>query len=119
VKYLLLIHSDESAWQGASEQVQREMHTEYMAFTQAIIDSGEMGGGDPLEGADTAVTVSSDGGKVLTVDGPFAETKEQLGGYYVVDVASRDRAVELAGQLPGVARGLDRIEVRPIRVLPG
>jgi hypothetical protein len=116
---MLLIHSDGAAWQGASEQVQNEIFASYMTFTQSIIDSGEMAGGDPLQGADTAVTVSSDGGKLLTVDGPFAETKEQLGGYYVVDVASKERAIELAGQLPGVARGLDRIEVRPIQDLPG
>jgi hypothetical protein len=119
MKYMLLIHSDIEAWQKLSEDDSGEINKEYWAYSQAIADSGEMQGGDPLQGADTSVTVSMDGGKLLTTDGPFAETKEQLGGYYIVDVASRDRAIELAGQLPGVARGLDRIEVRPVLDLSG
>ena len=74
-------------------------------FTQTIVDSKEFVSGDPLQGPETATTVQVKNGKRLTTDGPFAETKEALGGYYVVDVADLDRALELAAEIPGAAHG--------------
>ena len=91
---------------------------EYFDYTQAIVDSKEMLAGDPLQGVETATTVRVQDGERITTDGPFAETKEVLGGYYIVDVPDLDRAIELAGKLPGARRGIDSIEVRPLLELP-
>jgi hypothetical protein len=114
VKYMLLIYGDPSA--GPADPAEGEkMYAEYGLFTQEIIDSKEMVAGDPLQGVDSATSVRVRGGKTSTTDGPFAETKEQLGGYYVVDVKDLDRAIELAAKIPGARAGV--IEVRPIMEL--
>ncbi len=106
MKYVLLIYGDPNA--PGSE----EIHNEYMRFTQEILESGEMVGGDALQGIDTATTVRVDRGKRTTTDGPFAETKEVLGGFYLVDVKDLDRALELAAKIPGARTG--SVEVRPV-----
>jgi hypothetical protein len=118
MKYMLLIYSDPTAWAAVSEHEQGALMTEYYAFTKAIVDSKEHVAGDPLQGVETATTVRVRNGEVLATDGPFTETKEVLGGYYIVDVPDLDRATELAGQLPGARRGIDSIEVRPLMELP-
>jgi hypothetical protein len=118
VKYMLMIWSDPTPWATLPEADQGQIMTEYYAFTQSIIDSKEHVAGDPLQGVDTATTVRVRNGEVLATDGPFTETKEVLGGYYIVDVADLDRATELAAQLPGAKRGFDSIEVRPLMELP-
>jgi len=110
VKYILLIYIDPSRFDDTEGE---DLTSEYMAFTQEILDSGEMVAGDPLEGADTATTVRVRSGKRATTDGPFAETKEVLGGYYIVDVKDLDRAVELAAKIPDARNA--GVEVRPIR----
>jgi hypothetical protein len=110
-KYILLINTNAEKWSGITADEGGAIHAEYAAYTQGIIDSGAFVAGDPLEGVDTAKTVSKGG---VVTDGPFADVTEHLGGYYVVDVASMDDAVKLAAALPGVERGFDRIEVRPI-----
>jgi len=117
VNYMLLIYDDPAFYSTATEaQIGTEMG-EYFAFTQRLVDSGEMVAGDPLQGVDTATTVTvRDGARVVT-DGPFAETKEVLGGYYIVNVASLDRAQELAAQIPAVRHG--KVEVRPIMDMSG
>jgi hypothetical protein len=118
VKYMLLILNDTKAWEEAPPEASENLTREYMAFTNAIIESKEIVGGDPLEGPETATTVRvHDGDRILT-DGPFAETREVLGGYYIVDVTDLDRALQLASELPGAKRGLDTVEVRPVRQLP-
>src|SRR3954447_17237472 len=109
---MLLINTDPSAFDPATAD---DLHAAYGAFTQAILDSGEMLAGDALQGSDTATTVRVRDGKTSGTDGPFAETKEVLGGYYIVDVKDLDRALELAAKLPGSQTGV--IEVRPIREL--
>ena len=119
MKYMLLIVSDPTDWANLDGATQGAIGAEYGTFTQTIIDSKEFVTGDPLQGPETATTVSVKNGKRLTTDGPYAETKEALGGYYVVDVADLDRAIELAAQIPGAVRGLSRIEVRPVMELPG
>ena len=111
MKYILLINTDPTQWSADPKDLEA-MHAEYMSFTQSILDSGEMVGGDQVAGADTATTVRVRDGRVSTTDGPFAETKEVLGGYYLVDVKDLDRAIELAGQIPGARGGC--VEVRPI-----
>jgi len=113
MKYLLLIAGDPSV---VADETNEAMHEAYMKFTQEIVDSGEMLGGDALQGVDTATTVRVRDGKRATTDGPYAETKEVLGGYYLVDVKDLDRALELAAKIPGARTG--SIEVRPIMELP-
>ncbi|HEV7685684.1 MAG TPA: YciI family protein [Acidimicrobiia bacterium] len=115
---MLMIWSDPTPYTTLSGPEQGSLMNDYYAFTQSIIDSKEHVGGDPLQGVDTATTVRVRNGEVLATDGPFTETKEVLGGYYIVDVADLDRATELAAQLPGAKRGFDTIEVRPLMQLP-
>ncbi|HVB06356.1 MAG TPA: YciI family protein [Acidimicrobiales bacterium] len=111
MKYMLLIHTNGSDWEDPAEA--EAMMGEYMAFTQSIVESGELVSGDPLEGPDTATTVKVRGGTTSTTDGPFAEVKEFLAGYYIVDVKDLDRALELAARIPDARTA--GIEVRPIR----
>ena len=90
------------------------MTAEYGAYTQSIIQSGHFKAGDGLQPASTATTVRVREGKTLTTDGPFAETREQLGGYYLVDAKDLDTALGLAARIPGAKTG--SIEVRPVMV---
>jgi hypothetical protein len=115
MKYMLLIFTDPAAWADPAEG--QKMHGEYMKFTDQIVESGELVAGEPLQGPDVATSVRVRDGKVSTTDGPFIETKEHLGGFYVVDVKDLDRAIELAAQIPDSRSGV--VEVRPIMDLPG
>jgi hypothetical protein len=119
MRYMLLIYGDEASSETMTEEDGNQMMREYFTYTQGLVERKEMVAGDPLQGSATATTVRVKDGSTLTTDGPFAETKEQLGGYYIVDVPDLDRAIELAAMIPGVARGLGSIEVRPIQELPG
>jgi hypothetical protein len=112
MKYALLIYSDESGWDAISEQEQREIYEKYAAFSQEAIERGMMRGGDELNSASTATTVRVRDGETLLTDGPFAETKEQLGGFYLLECADVDQAIEMAAKIPGAASGA--IEVRPV-----
>lgn len=110
MKYMLLIYTDPNAFDPAQGE---KIMGEYMAFTQEILDSGEMVSGDPLEPSETATSVRIRDGKRSATDGPFAETKEVLGGYYIVDVKDLDRAIELAAKIPDARTAT--VEVRPVR----
>jgi hypothetical protein len=110
VKYMLLI--TEPATREPAGDLDREMSEGYMKFTQSIVESGELVAGDRLQGIDTATTVRVRNGQRTTTDGPFAETKEVLGGYYIVDCKDLDRALDLAAEIPGAATS--SVEVRPI-----
>jgi hypothetical protein len=114
VRYLLLIYSDGEAYSKVSEEHMKRLMDDYWAFTDEVKKSGEYQGGEALQGAETATTVTVKDGDTLTTDGPFAETKEVLGGYYQVDVPDLDRAIELAAKIPDAAWGLGKVEVRPI-----
>ena len=116
MKYMLLIYSAEGAEGAVSEAEQEAEMGEWFAFTQRIVDSGEMVSGEPLQGVDTATTVSVRDGETVVTDGPFAETKEILGGYYLVEVDSLARAQQLAAEIPSAKYG--RNEVRPLMELP-
>jgi len=112
MRYALLIYGNEA--QGANmsqEEMQAEMEA-YNAYTQLIQNRGAMTGGEALVPTTSATTVRVRDGKALTTDGPFAETKEQLGGFYLVTCKDLDEAIELASQIPGAKRG--SIEVRPV-----
>ena len=110
MQYMLLIYNAEG--QKLSPEEQGKLFQEYMAFTQGIVKDGKFKAGDPLEPTSTATTVRVRNAKTLTTDGPFAETKEQVGGYFVIEAADLDAAIEAAAKLPGAAVG--SIEVRPI-----
>ncbi len=115
MRYMFLIYGDPSNL--PSESLREDETKRYFAFTQDALDQNVMQAGDPLEPADVATTVRVRDGKVLTTDGPFAETKEVLGGYYILDLPNLDEALAWAAKIPGARYG--SVEVRPIRVIPG
>jgi hypothetical protein len=112
MQYLLLIYSDETHWQRISDAERQSVMAEYNAFTQSLKDSGHYKAGQALQPTATARTVRTRDGQVLSTDGPFAETKEQLGGFYWVDAKDADEAAALAARIPSARVGC--IEVRPI-----
>jgi hypothetical protein len=117
MQYLLLIYASENASakeRAASGADDGKMMDDYRIFTQSIIEGGQFKAGDALEGSSTATTVRLRNGKTLTTDGPFAETHEQLGGYYLIDAKNLDEAIAIAARVPSAKFG--SIEVRPIRV---
>ena len=112
MEYMILIYGDERSWGSLDEAKLKAMYAEYGTYTQELMKAGVMRGGSELKPVATATTVRVRGGKVLSTDGPFAETKEQLGGYYLIDVANLDDAVKWAGKCPGAKTG--SVEVRPL-----
>jgi hypothetical protein len=112
-KYAALIYSEEADPQSVSPEEQQQVMADYMEFGQ---NNGEsLAGGEALHPTSTATTVHVEGGKggkAVYTDGPFAETKEVLGGFYLLDVADLDAALKVAQQIPGAWHG--RIEVRPV-----
>jgi hypothetical protein len=112
MKYLLLIYENEAGFAGLSEAEQGKVFGEYMTYTADIQKSGNYLGGEALQPVSTATTVRVKNGKTLTTDGPFAETREQLGGFYLVEAKDLDEAIGLAARIPGSRTG--SIEVRPI-----
>src|SRR6201995_2862342 len=114
MQYLLLIYRNEAELGHMTANDRKQMTGEYMTYTQSIIQSGHFKAGDGLQPSTTATTVRVRDGKVMTTDGPFAETREQLGGYYLVEAKDLDTAIELASRIPGAKSG--SIEVRPIMI---
>jgi len=112
MKYLLLIYENEGAWASMPEAEQGKVYQEYKAYSQSIRGSGHHLAGQALQPVSTATTVRVKNGKTLTTDGPFAETREQLGGFYMVEAKDLDEAIGLAARIPGARTGC--IEVRPI-----
>ena len=112
MKYVLLVFQNPGAFEALPQEVRDGLMKEFEAFNQEIIESGEFIGGSALAHPDTARTVRGVNGAPATTDGPFAEAKEQLAGYYVVDVESAERAVEIAEHDP--ASRMWAIEVRPV-----
>ena len=110
MKYMLLISGDPATYDPAQGE---KITAEYMAFTRDIADSGELVAGEALQGTDTATTVRVRDGKRATTDGPFAETKEVLGGFYLIDVPNLDDALEFAAAVPAARMG-GLVEVRPV-----
>jgi hypothetical protein len=111
MRYLALIYTSEQAAAPSNGEPQ-QMMSEYGAFTEMIKQRGAYLGGEALQPSSTATTVRLREGSLSTIDGPFAETKEQLGGYYLLECKDLDEAIELAGKIPGARSGA--IEVRPI-----
>ena len=117
MQYLLMIYAAEDAGPEPGSPEMETLMQEYMALTEALQKSGEMIAGQPLEGVHTATTVRVRDGNTQITDGPFAETKEVLGGYYLVDCADLDAALAWAARIPTSRYG--SIEVRPIMDIPG
>ncbi|MDI4235991.1 YciI family protein [Bradyrhizobium sp. 31Argb] len=114
MQYLLLIYRKEAELGRMTADDRKKLTAEYGAFTQSIIQSGHFKAGDGLQPSTTATTVRVRDGKILTTDGPFAETHEQLGGYYLIDAKDLDTALGVAARIPGAKTG--SIEVRPIMI---
>ncbi|MGB2874926.1 MAG: YciI family protein [Gaiellaceae bacterium] len=108
---MLLIYGRENDWQGRSDEERAQIMQAYGAFTKELRDAGAMVAGDALQPTQTATTVRVQDDETLTTDGPFAETKEQLGGYYLIEAESLDEAIEWAAKVPAARHG--SVEVRP------
>jgi len=116
MKYLCLIYDEEKTLYSLPQNEMHRLVEEYVAFTKAIQQSGHYLGGNNLEPIKAATTVRVRNGKVSATDGPFAETKEQLGGYYLVEARDLNEAIQVASRIPSAKLG--SIEVRPVRERP-
>jgi hypothetical protein len=113
MKYMLLIYVDEAKGAQVRKQVgEAEMSAPYIAYTEALQKAGVILGGDRLQPTGTATTVRLDGGKTQVLNGPYAETREQLAGYYMIDVPDLDAALSWAAHCPAASHGT--VEVRPL-----
>jgi len=112
MQYLLLIHEDEKKYWGLKDDERTALGQEYGAYTEALRSSGAMVGGAQLQPTASATSVRVKNGETVVTDGPFAETKEQLGGYYLVEAESIDEAIDWAAKIPAARTGT--IEVRPL-----
>ena len=112
MKYALLIYTNEAQEMQASEAEQQEVMTAYYAFSNELNESGANLGGEALLPTNMAKSVRVREGKTVITDGPFAETKEQLGGFYLVEAATEEEAVKWAAKIPGAQVGT--VEVRPL-----
>jgi hypothetical protein len=116
MQYMLLIYGDEQARDARSEDELAQVMQEYFDFTDSIRESGNFVAGAPLQSTSAATSVRVSEGDTLVTDGPFAETKEQLGGYYLVEAENVDEAIAIAARIPGARHGT--IEVRPVAEIP-
>jgi hypothetical protein len=112
MRYLCLIYDEEKKLEKMSKEESDQFMGEYFAFTDAIKKNGHYIGGEALQGVQTATTVRVRNGKISTTDGPFAETKEQLGGYYLINARDLNDAIQVAAKIPSARLGT--IEVRPV-----
>ena len=112
MQYLLMIYDEEKVWEKLPEAERNGLYAEYGAFTTALQESGALVGANQLQPTGTATTVRVRDGETLVTDGPFAETKEQLGGYYVLECENIDEALQYAAKIPAAEQG--SIEVRPV-----
>ncbi len=112
MNYLLLIYSNEAEFMALGEAELKAMMDGFMDFTKSIVQSGNFKAGDRLKPVSTASTVRVRNGKTTITDGPFAETREQLGGYYLIEAKNLDEATDIAARIPGATIG--SVEVRPV-----
>jgi hypothetical protein len=116
MQYLLLIYDDEKGWDSISDQDRNSIMEAYNEFTDAVGKAGVSRAGEALQPTASATTVRVRNGETLLTDGPFAETKEQLGGFYLLECDTLDQAIEWAAKIPSAASG--SIEVRPVMEYP-
>jgi hypothetical protein len=116
MKYVLLIYNEERNWTTLSPEERAALGREYYACTERMLESGHHRAGEGLEATSTATTVRVRGGALQTTDGPFAETREQLGGFYLIDAENLDEAIAIAARVPAARTG--SVEVRPVMNVP-
>jgi hypothetical protein len=114
MEYLLILYGDEKRSSKMTQEEMGRVLGAYRAYTSALKDSGVYKGGNPLQSTETATTIRGAGSDARVADGPYADTKEQLAGYYLIDVPDLDAALSWAKRCPATERG--SVEVRPIRV---
>jgi len=120
MRYMLLIYSNEQSMEATSPEEQERIAAQHGAVMEETSKRGILRGAEPLEPTSTATTLRIENGKVLVTDGPFAETKEQLAGYYILDCQDLDEALEWAAKIPtACAGGTGCVEVRPICAMSG
>jgi hypothetical protein len=112
MKYLCMIYDDESTWATMPKDESDAYMGEYFTFTEGIRESGQYVAGEALQPVSTATTVRIRNGRLSTTDGPFAETKEQLGGFYLIEARDLNGAIQVAAKIPSARLG--SIEVRPV-----
>lgn len=112
MKYMLLIYGDERVWAALSSDEMEKIYADHRAYGEAMTKAGVMRGGSELKPVATATSVRFNRGHSRTVDGPFAETKEQLAGYYLIEVPDLDQAIGWAQKMPGMIDGT--VEIRPL-----
>ena len=112
MQYLLMIYDEEKKWAAMSDSERGKLHADYGTFTKEIVASGHFKGGNPLQPTASATTVRVRDGKSVLTHGPFAETREQLGGYYLIEAKDLDEATVIAARIPSARLG--SIEVRPV-----
>jgi hypothetical protein len=117
MQYILLLHASEGGFENMTPEQQQQGLAAYMAYTQALAESGALKGSNRLRPVATATSVRIVDGKTQVVDGPYADSKEQLGGYYLIDVPDLDAALSWAARCPGAGHGT--VEVRPIWDMSG
>lgn len=115
MKYMLLIYANEAGMLSASKEATTQMMAAYRAYAEAMTKAGVYLGGDRLQPTSTATTVRAPDGKTNVLDGPYAETKEQLGGYFMIEAPDLDAALSWAARCPGTGPGA--VEVRPLWVM--
>ena len=113
MQYMLMIYGDETARQSVTKEQMEQMFAAYGAYTKALRESGAFVAGDPLQPSSMATTVRVANGNTKVLNGPYADTKEQLGGYYVIEAKDMDAALSWAARCPGASHGV--MEVRPVR----
>lgn len=114
MKYMLLIYHDEQSWNSYTEAERQEIYREYRELIQELESTGQYLAGDELQPTTTASSVRVRDGKQMVTDGPFAETREQIGGFFLIEANSLDEATSIAGRIPSARSGA--IEVRPVVV---
>lgn len=112
MKYILLIYSDERAWEGLSSEQMAKVYDDHRAYGAAMEQAGVIRGGAELKPVSTATSLRFTNGIPKTLDGPYAETKEQLAGYYLIEVDNLEQALEWGEKMPGMDSGT--VEVRPL-----
>jgi hypothetical protein len=115
MQYMILIYGDEKAFANKTQEDLAKVYDEYMAYGKELAAAKALLASASLQSVATATTLRKKSGKVTTTDGPFAETKEQLGGYYIIDVPNLDAALKWAAKCPGIHDG--SIEVRPLGII--
>jgi hypothetical protein len=116
MQYLLMLYADEAGWSKMTKTQQEQGYAAYMAYTEALKKAGVWVGSNRLQPIGTATTVRVTDGKSQVLDGPYIDSKEQLGGYYLIDVPDLDSAISWAARCPGAGHGT--IEVRPVWAMP-